>query len=107
MTVSPDIVHAYRHLLRSALRAVHFSKPARYAIHNQLRAGFRERGAQLDSEAIGRTLQFLDAARAERGLEHRILKNLLRVAWERRRAAEKMTWATVVRGRAATKQDAR
>jgi hypothetical protein len=83
MASTPDIVRAYRYLLRGGLRAVQFSKPARFLLRDQLRVGFRDRGARLDPEAVARTLQFLDAARAERGLEHRILKNLLRIAWEK------------------------
>ena len=37
---------------------------------------------QLDPEAVRRTLWFLKAAAEERGLEHRIVKNILRVRWE-------------------------
>ena len=76
---NPEIIHAYRHLYRGLLRAVMFSAPARYLARDQLRAAFREKGAQLDAQGIRRTLWFLKAAAQERGLEHRILKNLLRV----------------------------
>ncbi|KAI1748548.1 DUF1763-domain-containing protein [Xylaria castorea] len=79
----PQIIHAYRHLYRGLLHAVQFSKPARYTARNQLRRAFREKGAKYDCRGIARTIRFLDAATRERGLEHRVLKNLLFVAWYR------------------------
>ena len=80
-----EIIHAYRKLLRAGLRAVQFSKPARYSLTAQLRTAFRERGAAFQPEAIRRTVWFLNAAAQERGLEHRIVKNLVAVAWLRGR----------------------
>ncbi|RYC61815.1 hypothetical protein CHU98_g4395 [Xylaria longipes] len=77
----PKIIHAYRHLYRGLLHAVQFSKPARYTARNQLRRAFREKGAKYDYRGIARTIRFLDAATRERGLEHRVLKNLLFIAW--------------------------
>ncbi|KAI0186594.1 hypothetical protein EV127DRAFT_170285 [Xylaria flabelliformis] len=77
------IIHAYRHLYRGLLHAVQFSKPARYTARNQLRRAFREKGAKYDYQKIARTIRFLDAATRERGLEHRVLKNLLFIAWHR------------------------
>ncbi|KAJ6441870.1 complex 1 protein (LYR family) domain-containing protein [Purpureocillium lavendulum] len=79
MTAGMDIIHAYRHLYRGLLRAVQFSSPARYVARDQLRAAFRETGAAWDAEGAKRTLWFVQAAARERGLEHRVLKNLLRV----------------------------
>lgn len=87
-----EVVHAYRHLLRAGLRAVQFSKPARFVVRDQLREGFREKktpaaaAGGFDAGRVGRTVLFLRAAARETGLEHRILKNLVRVAGERRRA---------------------
>jgi hypothetical protein len=103
MSATPNLIHAYRHLYRAALRAVQFSKPARYSVRDQMRAGFRDRDGILDPEAVERTLEFLEAARAERGLEHRILKNLVRVTWERSRLAEKQTWADLLKERKRSK----
>jgi hypothetical protein len=80
-----EIIHAYRHLLRAGLRAVQFSMPARFVVRDQLREGFRERDATFNRERIRRTIWFLKAAAQERGLEHKILKNLVRVYWERKR----------------------
>ncbi|EHK15473.1 uncharacterized protein TRIVIDRAFT_196321 [Trichoderma virens Gv29-8] len=76
-----DITHAYRHLYRGLLRAVQYSAPARYVVRDQLRAAFRERDAALDREGVKRTVWFLEAAAKERGLEHKILKNLIRVRY--------------------------
>lgn len=77
----PKIIHAYRHLYRGLLHAVQFSKPARYTARNQLRRAFREEGAKYDSRGIARTIRFLEAATRERGPEHRVLKNLIFIAW--------------------------
>jgi hypothetical protein len=81
---SLPILHAYRHLYRALLRAVQYSTPNRYVARDQLRDAFR-RGhyEQFDKQKISRTLEFLDAATRERGLEHRLLKNLLHVAYWR------------------------
>jgi hypothetical protein len=79
MTAELSLIHAYRHLYRGALRAVMYSSPARITVRNQLRQGFRDETGTLDPEAVKRTLWFLDAAAKERGLEHKILKNLVAV----------------------------
>ncbi len=78
-----EIIHGYRKLYRSGLRAVQFSKPARFVVRDQLRRAFRERGATFDADGVRRTVWFLNAAAAETGLEHKIVKNLVRVAHER------------------------
>lgn len=88
-----DITTAYRHLLRAGLRAVQFSKPARFVVRDQLRAAFREKVAPgataFDVHSVRRTVSFLRAAARERGLEHRILRNLMRVALQRQRAVRR------------------
>lgn len=93
-----ELIHAYRHLLRSSLRAVQFSKPARFTVEQRVREAF-EKGApeSYDAEAIRRTVWFLKAAAEERGLEHKIVKNLVRVANERVRGANKPSWKASVR----------
>jgi predicted HD phosphohydrolase len=79
-----SIVHTYRHLYRALLHAVQFSKPARYVVRNRLRAAFRRKNqAQLDPQRISKTLEFLRGAAREKGLEHRILKNLVHTAYMR------------------------
>ncbi|KAK1961776.1 DUF1763-domain-containing protein [Colletotrichum sublineola] len=80
-------IHAYRHLYRELLRAVQFASPYRYVVRNQLRAAFREKEAAWDKEEYKRTMWFLQAAAREAGLEHKILKNLIRVAHERQKLA--------------------
>ncbi|KAI0878485.1 DUF1763-domain-containing protein [Hypoxylon argillaceum] len=83
------VIHAYRHLYRGLLHAVQFSKPARYTALTQLRRAFREKGAKYDARGIPRTIRFLAAAARERGLEHRVLKNLIMIAWHREDDAQK------------------
>lgn len=101
------LLHAYRHLLRAALRAVQFSKPARYVVRDRIREGFQPprtttaTTTHYDAERVRRTVWFLNAAAAEAGLESRILKSLVRVAWERKRGAgPPATWkGTLARAR--------
>ncbi|KIW38176.1 uncharacterized protein PV06_10125 [Exophiala oligosperma] len=75
-----DILHAYRHLYRSGLRAVHYSYPARWEIRDILRDCFRSQPeAAFNARRISNTLGFLEKARVYNGTEHKILKNLLHV----------------------------
>ncbi|KAM7208635.1 hypothetical protein V8F20_001058 [Naviculisporaceae sp. PSN 640] len=78
-----DILHSYRHLMRAGLRAVCFSKPSRYIIRDVLRDGFRDKKAVFEKEKVERTVLFLEMAQRA-GFEHKLLKNLTRVSWERR-----------------------
>ncbi|KAK0634801.1 hypothetical protein B0T17DRAFT_611758 [Bombardia bombarda] len=99
-----ELIHAYRHLLRWGLRAVQFSKPSRYVIRDQLRDAFRDditKGgvtAKFDRDGIRRTIWFLKgAAESPRGRwERKILKNLCRVAWERKFAVTRARWRVLV-----------
>ncbi|KAH0431732.1 hypothetical protein CcaCcLH18_06907 [Colletotrichum camelliae] len=79
----PKVRLWYRILYRNALRAVQFSVPARYVVRDQLRAAFREENAKLDHRVCQRTNWFLQNAAQDRGLEHKILKNLTFIAYER------------------------
>lgn len=103
--MTTDVIHAYRHLYRNLLRAVQYAAPARYIARDQLRRAFRQAPSSaspapaspaslsstspsaapllLNTEAIKRTIWFLEAAAKEKGLEHKILKNLLRVQGQR------------------------
>jgi complex 1 LYR family protein len=74
-----EILHGYRHLYRAMLRAVQFSNRSRYAARDHLRRSFRNEKDTINPEAIKRTRWFLEAAAKERGLEHKILKNLVRI----------------------------
>lgn len=79
------IILAYRGLYRSSLHAVQYSKPARYILRNALNNAFRD-GSPLDFDAkrIGNTILFLENAAKAKGLEHRVLKNLMHVRWWQR-----------------------
>ncbi|KAI2631889.1 hypothetical protein GGR54DRAFT_3972 [Hypoxylon sp. NC1633] len=88
------VTHAYRLLYRGLLHAVQFSKPARYIARDRLRAAFREEQAKLDPRSAIRTLRFLEAAARTRGLEHKILKNLLMHAFYRYHAS-RTPWRVV------------
>lgn len=80
------VLLAYRHLYKAALRAVQYSKPSRYTARDCLRRAFRsEPASNLKPQAIARTLEFLDGAARAKGIEHKLVKNLLHVQWGRRR----------------------
>ncbi|RGP61992.1 complex 1 [Fusarium longipes] len=79
MASTTQISHAYRTLYRNLLKAVQYSSPSRFVARDQLRRAFREPGATYDERGIKRTNWFLEAAAREKGMEHKILKNLLRV----------------------------
>src|SRR4051812_26375543 len=74
-----DILTSYRHLLRPALRAVHFAYPQRYVVRDVLREAFRDyRGVETyDRKRIRNTIFFLNSAAHEAGLESRVLKSLV------------------------------
>ena len=73
-----DVISAYRTLYRTGLRAVQFSKPARYTLRDIIRKAFRaEPPESFDRDRIGNTVLFLKNAARETGMEHKILKNLL------------------------------
>ncbi|KAK0107298.1 hypothetical protein ONS95_003996 [Cadophora gregata] len=83
---STELIHAYRQLYRGLLHAVQFSKPSRYIARDQLRNAFRKGDpTTFDQQKVTRTVEFLNYAAQERGLEHRIIKNLfLTKYWEKR-----------------------
>lgn len=76
------VIHAYRHLYRHSLRAIQFSKPARYTLRDRLRLAFRK-GSVTDFEPqrVKNTVEFLQYATRENGVEHKVVKNLLFVWW--------------------------
>jgi hypothetical protein len=85
-TPSPqEIIYAYRNLYRGLLHAVQYSKPARYIARDQLRKAFRkEHPSSFNQEKVDKTVEFLRLAAREKGLEHRIVRNLLHtVYWEK------------------------
>jgi hypothetical protein len=85
-----EILHAYRHLLRQSLRAIRFSSPARYTLRDRLRLAFRKGNASdFSLPKINNTLEFLEYATVENGLEHKIVKNLLFTWWHEARGGHK------------------
>ncbi|KAE9969741.1 hypothetical protein EG328_011542 [Venturia inaequalis] len=79
-----EILHAYRHLLRTSLHAVQYATPARHVILSRLRLSFRSSTlSSFEPIRIANTLQFLRNAGETTGIEHKVLKNLLHVwYWE-------------------------
>lgn len=93
-----EIIHAYRKLLRAGLQAVQYSLPARFTVQKQLEKAFRKsKREDFDAEATRRTIWFLKAAAEEAGLEHKILKNLLRIAYEREKEVKFFSFKMRVR----------
>jgi len=73
-----QILRAYRHIYQHGLRAVQYAQPARYILRDRLRRLFRDGDpANFDQQRINNTLEFLRGAALSKGLEHRIVKNLL------------------------------
>jgi hypothetical protein len=73
-----EIITAYRHLYRHGLRAIRYSKPARYILRDRLRRAFRASPvSDFEPQRIANTIEFLRGAEASTGLEHHVLKNLL------------------------------
>lgn len=81
---SQEIVRSYRQVYRHALHAVQYAAPARYTLRILLDNAYRTGdAADFDAQKIKNTLTFLEGAAKEKGLEHRILKNLLHTwYWE-------------------------
>ena len=75
---SQEIVRSYRRLYRHAIYAVQYAAPAKYTLRILLENAYRTgNAADFDVQKINNTVTFLEGAAKERGLEHRILKNLL------------------------------
>lgn len=86
-----EVLHAYRHLYRAALRAVCYSQPASTVVRDQLRRTFRARTSTFDKRSVRRTVWFLNNAARERGTEHKIVKNLVLTQFHRDEA-NRNTW---------------
>lgn len=75
---SQEILKSYRQLYRHAMYAVQYAAPARYTLRILLENAYRTgNAADFDPKKIANTITFLKGAAKEKGLEHRILKNLL------------------------------
>ncbi|KAI4729398.1 hypothetical protein E4T49_02833 [Aureobasidium sp. EXF-10728] len=77
--MSQEIIHAYRHLLRTSLQAIRYAKPARFTLQSHLRSSFRNPTSPFDPQQISQTLEFLSNAAKYKGLEDRVVKNLIHV----------------------------
>lgn len=102
-----QVIHAYRHLYRAALKAVCYSQPASTVARNQLRSAFRAGDAtSFNQRAVRRTIWFLNNAAKVTGTEHRVVKNLLMVKYWRDRTARdrQPTWKAISKGAARKKQ---
>ena len=76
------VTAAYRSLFRTGLRAIQFSSPARYALKSTMRRSFREGSvSDFDSVRIQNTIVFLENATKTRGIEHKVLRNILFYRW--------------------------
>ncbi|RKF53313.1 hypothetical protein OnM2_106015 [Erysiphe neolycopersici] len=82
---SPDVAsvrNAYRHLYKGLLRAVQYSKPARYCARDELRCAFRKgQRSDFDARKIARTIEFLELATKYKSVEHQIIRNLLQTKY--------------------------
>lgn len=77
-----DIIHAYRLLHKSGLHAVQYSTPARQMLRATLNDAFRNSpSTDFVPKRIENTVVFLQNAAKARGMEHRILKNILHVRY--------------------------
>lgn len=87
MSVSQrELVLAYRRLYKGLLHAVQYSQPARYVVRDRMRRAFSKSTLEdYNADRIERTLEFLDGAARVRGLEHKILKNLMHIWHEQRK----------------------
>jgi hypothetical protein len=82
MAATNEILTGYRNLYRFGLRAVHYSKPARFVLRDLLRKAFQtERAQDYDKVKVQNTLRFFDMAAREQAMEHKILKNILHVRY--------------------------
>ncbi|KAJ0415541.1 hypothetical protein BJY00DRAFT_293321 [Aspergillus carlsbadensis] len=75
------VIHAYRQLYRQSLKAINYSTPARHLVLQTMRQSFRSPTQAFDPRRISNTLDFLRNATEVRGIEHRILRNLLIVKY--------------------------
>ena len=75
---SQEIVRSYRQIYRLGLYAVRYAVPARHTLRILIENAYRTgSAADYDAQKINNTLTFLEGAAKEKGLEHKILKNLL------------------------------
>jgi hypothetical protein len=75
-----EIIQAYRSLRRASLRAVQSSNHAKLVIFSRLRHAFSTSPvSDFDARRISNTVLFLENAAKDRGIEHKIVKNLVQI----------------------------
>lgn len=85
-----EILHAYRHLLRTSLEVVKYSKPSRFAVRDIINQAFREQPpSAFNSLRVKNTLAFLETAKQHTGYEHKIVKTLAHVRYWQKMSKEK------------------
>ncbi|KAI5250619.1 hypothetical protein E4T42_04902 [Aureobasidium subglaciale] len=77
--MSQQIIHAYRRLLRTSLQAIRYAKPARFTLQSHLRDSFRNPKAAFNDQEITQTLEFLSNAAKYKGVEEKVVRNLIHV----------------------------
>ena len=77
MSVSQQVLHAYRHLYRQGLKVIRYSTPGRHVLRSTLRTAFRSESGHFDPCRIANTIRFLERATEVTGFEHKIVRNLL------------------------------
>ncbi|EER28182.1 hypothetical protein D8B26_006856 [Coccidioides posadasii str. Silveira] len=78
------VVLSYRHLYRTALRTVRYTKPERVNVRNILRSAFRSGSSEdFSPQRIINTIRFIDRGKQPGTTERKILKNLTRVNFYR------------------------
>lgn len=78
MPTNHEIVTAYRHLWRWALRGIQYSAPARFVLKARIRQAFRTGTPEDFNHAkIENTLEFLRGAATSTGVEHHVLRSLM------------------------------
>jgi hypothetical protein len=76
---STEIVSAYRALLRTSYRAVRYARPARNILRDRMRRAFRESLPEdFEAQRIRNTVQFFERAGRDTGMEHKVLKSLIK-----------------------------
>jgi hypothetical protein len=85
-----ELVQAYRSLYRAALHAVRHATPAKYQIRDTMRAAFSPESKEtFDARRVKNTVEFLERAGAQTGLEHKILRNIVHVRYWQSAARKK------------------
>lgn len=89
MATPAQIVQAYRCVYKASLYAVRYSKPGRYIVRDEIRSAFRRSPVTaFDVDKIKNTLEFLEGAGKEAGMESKILKSLCEVIFKQKKRAE-------------------